>query len=180
MLKFFANLMSKKPETKGTPEEEQLKKELAEAGDPFEEKESTESKFVSCYNCTGKRMHSMCGMPMSGCVLCEKYGKGWGKLLRKYSTEKITITHDRNQTGKPRTETFTPPAFKCLWCEDSKKTKQQIWDDSKADKGCSDGGAHNMPRVEVACHKCCPEAYEKEYSEAKKRYFSGRETLSKN
>lgn len=124
--------------------------------------ENKKTTTVDCYNCTGAKMHTMCGFPMPGCVLCETHGQGHGELFQDFS--KITV-----QIG---TETFVPPDYSCLMCKDSKVASRQIWDEDLVDDGFSDHGAHNMPQVEVACWKCCPEKADIEFKLAETNYFN--------
>jgi hypothetical protein len=115
---------------------------------------------VSCYNCSGKKMQVMCGMPMLGCILCETYGKGFGLLNEEYCYKEVKIGD----------AIFTPPAYKCVHCEDTKKGSRQIFDKALIDEGCSDS-CYLMPYVPVTCPACCKEQSDKDYEIAEKKYF---------
>ncbi len=126
------------------------------------------SVYVDCYNCTGSNTRSMCGMPMLGCLLCQTHGKGFGSLLQEYRNKPVEIA-TKNGIIK-----FTPPAYSCLTCKDSKRKKMMVYDKDKLDNGCSDA-CHNMPMFEVACYACCGDAHHTELEEAKAAYFCGRD-----
>jgi len=121
-------------------------------------------QLVDCYNCRGQNTRIMCGMPQFGCVLCKTYGDNEGHIYSPYRTTTVTIN------GK----VFTPPSYICLECRDTRKAKYSIWDPDLVDSGCSDYGAHNMPKVEVACKACSGPNHEVEYNNAKTNYFASK------
>jgi hypothetical protein len=127
-------------------------------------------EFVDCYNCLGTKMTSLCGMPMSGCDLCKKYGHGWGNLLKKYRYIKTygytQIYHPPDyETLHDELVVFTPPSYECIWCQDTGHLAKKVWLDQLIDDCCSDNGAHNMPNVMMNCWKCYEENHEKYYNE---------------
>src|SRR5579872_6437832 len=126
--------------------------------------ETSNGPLVDCYNCRGQNTRIMCGMLQFGCALCEICGDGQGHIYSKYRTIPVTIGE----------HTFTPPTCSCLWCQDTKKALYSIWDPELEDSGCSDRGAHNMPKVEVACRACMKNEHEVEYENAKTNYFNSK------
>lgn len=127
------------------------------------QKQEQGKETVDCYNCTGSKSHSMCGMAMSGCTLCETHGTGHGDLFVEYSKMAVKIGD----------EMFTPPNYSCLQCEDTKKTSRQIYDKDMVDNGCSDP-CFRMPWVDVACWKCCEEQSDKDLKVAKDKHYASK------
>jgi hypothetical protein len=117
------------------------------------------STIVPCYNCTGANTFHDYGFPMYGCDLCRNYGKGGGKLFKKYRHAEIVIN------GK----TYIPPIYKCLECKDTEKIMYRFWDNRLIDS-CSDRGSRSMPRVEITCKICNKKKHEKELKEAREHY----------
>jgi len=123
---------------------------------------SEDKEYVDCYNCTGANALSMCGFPFFGCLLCETYGNGGGRLLKQYRNQTVEIKH-RTDKGVLTTKQFVPPNYSCLFCKDTHLASYTIWVDSLVDDGCSDHGEHNMPREKLPCHRY----QEKEHEEAR-------------
>jgi hypothetical protein len=123
-----------------------------------------EKGTVACYNClSGKKVRRMCGMIMAGCTLCETYGQGFGRLSAEYRYKEVKIGD----------EVFTPPAYECVHCQDTKKGRRQIFDKDLINEGCSDR-CINMPWVPVACAGCCKEQSDKDYEAAKEKHFASK------
>lgn len=123
--------------------------------------ETSNGPLVDCYNCRGSNTRTMCGFPQFGCELCEMCGDGHGHIYSKYRTVPITVGN----------QIFTPPTYSCLSCKDTKKAMYSIWDPTLMDNRWSDHGAHNMPKVEIACRACSGPEHEVEYKNAKLTYF---------
>lgn len=121
--------------------------------------------YTMCYGCRGANESSECGYPTWGCLLCETYGDRHGNLRLEYRHKEIVIGG----------QTFSPPQYTCLYCKDSKVYDYQIYIDSLIDDGWSDGGMHNMPIVQVACHSCCNTEHEKQYDKAKLKVLASYE-----
>lgn len=117
---------------------------------------------VDCYNCSGANMTFECGLPMPGCPLCEKYGDGYGNLNVDYPRQPVTIDG----------VTYTPPAFKCVWCKDTGEIERRVWDERLEDKNSSDYGEHAMPLRVLPCFKCFPEDSERAYKEAQREIMA--------
>jgi hypothetical protein len=107
-----------------------------------------ESLYTECYGCKGTNEKKE-----FGCLLCETYGDRCGYLLKQYRNQKLTIGN----------ETFTPPIWKCLYCQDTKLGNYPVFLDSFTK---SDFARWNLPKVRVACHSCCAIRHSKEYSQA--------------
>ena len=121
--------------------------------------------LVDCYNCRGANTRLMCGFAMYGCDLCKTYGDGSGHIYSKFRNIEVVIN------GKK----YVPPAFSCLECQDTKKSKYTIWDSTLANDRWSDYGAHNMPKVTVACRRCEWTKHESELKDAEVLYFKTRD-----
>ncbi len=117
---------------------------------------------TDCYGCRGANQRSECGFLEFGCLLCQTYGDGQGKLRVEYRQKEVKIGN----------ETFTPPEYVCLYCKDTHVYEYQVYVESLRDESWSDGGLHNMPLIKVACHACCEQEHNLEYEQAKAEILS--------
>ncbi|AYV77808.1 MAG: hypothetical protein Edafosvirus1_139 [Edafosvirus sp.] len=143
---------------------------------PIKTVDDDKKEYVDCYNCSGSKMMYECGLPATGimvnCKLCKNFGNYRGKILKQYSNMPIIIQDGNKYIS------FTPPSFNCIWCNDSKKVMEKVWDDEIANtdeaKRCSDNGFHLMPKFTVACDHCMPNEHKAELEEVKNEYFASK------
>ncbi len=135
-------------------------------------------EYTDCYGCTGAKTQIMCGWPMSGCLLCKTYGDNMGKLKKEFRHKTVEVRYVDHK-GTEQVKTFVPPSYSCTMCEDKKVAKYMFCDDDLRQPMCSDGGLHNMPRVTIACHKCCSEEEHNTQMEAEKaKYFAAKKSTT--
>lgn len=120
------------------------------------------SAQVDCYNCSGANRIMVCGLPLLGCPVCEKYGDGWGNLNSDYPREPVIIDG----------VTYSPPPFDCVWCKDTGKFQRIIWDERLRNEHSSDYGHHLMPKRDLPCFKCYPDDFTSAYEEAKREILA--------
>ena len=118
--------------------------------------------LVDCYNCF-TNMHTECGMPDMGCLLCRTHGNGLGEIKPEFRYKSVKILENGSYVE------FVPPTYSCLLCKDMKKRMYQIHVPALVDHSYSDPDL-DMPNAECACAICCPEQHRADYDAAKTKY----------